>query len=121
MDVVRSRESTLYWSIQIRLVKAVRNIWKKYILRLCHANELILSLGQWTSKTHQIWQFMRSNNGTYMYRYTGGVQSQMYTLGKNIYSNIGTIILGKKGISNRMHNNWDRIQSKGFYSELQSS
>jgi len=96
IDVIRSRESTLHWSKQIRPVKAERNIWKKHILRLCYGNELILSLGQWTSKTHQIWQFMRNKNGSYMYKYSGGVQYQMYTLGNNIYSNIGTIVLGKK-------------------------
>jgi len=53
-----NRESVLTWPVQIEPTNKQKKLWTRMIDRLCIGENLITSLGRWTSPTHQIWEHM---------------------------------------------------------------
>ena len=91
-NVVKYRDSTLTWSRQVRPIRADRNVWEKYLRRLCMTDDnLITTLGRWKSKPHQLWKFMKCDDDRSLLRYTEGVQKKMGMIGPKQYLKLGTI------------------------------
>ena len=91
VDVQQGRRSTYRWARQVRPIKADRNIWKKYILRLCYNDTLITPLGEWSEVSHQIWPAMVSQDGHRLLKGIAGVQKIFNSIGGNRYEKVGVV------------------------------
>ena len=94
VEVIQFRHSTLDWPQQVRPNKSDRNIWKKYITKLCHRDEcLITTLGKWTGKSHQLWKYMVQEDKMYLLRTIDGIQTKHCRSGTMDYQKKGRFML----------------------------
>ena len=89
--VEQFRESELQWSRQVRPTRADRNVWRKYVEKLCYNGVLITTLGNWKIMPHQRWPYMLNTSGTKLRRYIGGVQKEMDRIEPNKYNRDGRV------------------------------